>query len=62
MNKYICRRVCEVKDCPYHFANVPDVIPAGTNAQVVHLEGNPLFCKKNNWHGNQVEVGESDKN
>lgn len=58
MTEYICKRVCEVRTCPHHFANVPEVIPTGTNMQVVHLEGNPMFCKKITWHGNQVEVGD----
>lgn len=52
--KLICKNPnCEVKDCIYHHETLKDYsIPHN----VVHLEENPLYCKKANWNRNQAQA------
>lgn len=40
---------CPVDDCIHHVKNSTET------KESVHIEGNPLYCTKNDWHGNQYK-------
>lgn len=51
--KLICKKVdCEKKDCIYHHETLTNYDIPHT---VAHLEENPLYCPKGNWHRNQYQ-------
>ena len=59
MIKHCNYTTCKHDDCPHHIANageeaLKDYIN-GNRENFVHLEGNPMYCKKNDWNGYQVK-------
>lgn len=62
MTEYICNKLCAVTSCPRHPVKSLEFIATDVTVKMVHLEGNPMFCKKITWHGNQVEVGDDIHN
>lgn len=51
---------CDVKDCIYDIGRLD---PRTYGRCVVgHLEGNPLYCKKPDWNGNQFKEKKDETN
>ena len=51
--KLLCNKTdCPKKDCIHHCKSLRK--RSADNTVVAHLEDNPLYCKKANWYGNQV--------
>ena len=48
---------CKLDDCPHHICNAGEEIlkdyQNGIRENFAHLEGNPIYCKKTEWNGNQ---------
>ena len=55
----LCKKFnCKNKDCKRH----PDLwAHSEPPHNFVHLEGNPMYCKKNDWNGNQYSGKEKDE-
>ena len=55
----LCKKFdCEIKGCKRH----PDIwAHSEPPHNFVHLEGNPMYCKKNDWNGNQYSGKEKDE-
>lgn len=61
---FYCKKSdCPVKDCIHRPQNMRKLdIKTLTKCDVKHLEDNPLYCKKANWYGYQVNTEEKKAN
>lgn len=54
---YCLNSKCKIMSCPRNSKHIQNHnIPHS----LAHLEDNPLYCKKPNWHGNQVKEENDD--